>query len=236
MSELVLVRHGQASFGAASYDKLSEKGVDQVRCLYYHWKELGYRFDHLYCGSLQRQKETAYELQGLLKSPVSKPSELIGLNEYNGDPLLRIYARDKNKEVYDNPVIDLPIREPKLFQRTFEEATAKWINGSLIPTEEDNDFEFWSDFKERVNHALDEIMGRHCDGSKVLIATSGGVIAVALQKVLQFSDRETINTNWMVHNSSVSRIRYGKGRLSLAQFNNLPHLERLEKQDMITYR
>ena len=82
----------------------------------------------------------------------------------------------------------------------------------------------------------DEIMGRHCDGSKVLIATSGGVIAVALQKVLQFSDRETINTNWMVHNSSVSRIRYGKGRLSLAQFNNLPHLERLEKQDMITYR
>ena len=94
MSELVLVRHGQASFGAASYDKLSEKGVDQVRCLYDHWKELGYRFDHLYCGSLQRQKETAYELQGLLKSPVSKPSELLGLNEYNGDPLLRIYARD----------------------------------------------------------------------------------------------------------------------------------------------
>ena len=79
-------------------------------------------------------------------------------------------------------------------------------------------------------------MGRHCDGSNVLIATSGVVIAVSLQKVLQFSDRETINTNWMVNNSSVSRIRYGKGRFSLAQFNNLPHLERLEKQDMITYR
>ena len=236
MSELVLVRHGQASFGAASYDKLSEKGVDQVRCLYDHWEELGYRFDHIYCGSLQRQKETAYELRGLLRNPISEPSELIGLNEYNGDPLLRIYARDKNKEASGNPVVDLPIREPKLFQRTFEEATAKWINGRLIPTEEDNDFEFWSDFKIRVNHALDEIMAKHCCGSKVLIATSGGVIAVALQKVLQFSDREAINTNWMVHNSSVSRIKYGNGRLSLSQFNNLPHLERLEKQDMITYR
>lgn len=236
MSELILVRHGQASFGAVSYDKLSEKGVGQVRCLSNHWSELGHRFDHIYCGSLQRQKESAHELLGLVKGSPSEPTELIGFNEYSGDPLLRIYVRDKDKEATDIPAIDLPIKEPKLFQRTFEEAAAKWINGNLIPTEEDSDFEFWFDFKERVNRALDEVMNRHCDGSKVLIATSGGVIAVALQKVLQFSDREAINTNWMVHNSSVSRIKYGKGRLSLAQFNNLSHLERLGKQDMITYR
>lgn len=235
MSELILVRHGQASFGAASYDKLSETGVEQVRCLSNHWGALGLRFDHIYCGSLRRQRETAQELLGLVKGSPSEPSELIGLNEYNGDPLLRIYVRDKKKEAADVPAIDLPIKEPRLFQRTFEDATAKWITDNLHPTEEDSDFEPWSDFKERVNRALDKVMNRHCDGSKVLISTSGGVIAVALQKVLQFSDREAINTNWMVHNSSVSRIKYGKSRLSLSQFNNLSHLERPGKQDMITY-
>ena len=236
MSELILVRHGQASFGAASYDKLSEKGVDQVRCLSDHWSQLGHRFDHIYCGSLQRQKETARELLGLAKGSPSEPTELIGFNEYNGDPLLRIYARDKNKEASDIPAIDLPIKEPKLFQRTFEEATARWITKNLHPTQEDADFELWSDFKERVNRALDEVMNRHCRGSKVIISTSGGVIAVALQKGLQFSDREVINTSWMVHNSSVSRIKYGKDRMSLSQFNNLSHLERPGKHDMITYR
>ena len=39
MSELVFVRHGQASFGAASYDALSERGFEQVRELARHWLE-----------------------------------------------------------------------------------------------------------------------------------------------------------------------------------------------------
>ena len=47
MSELILVRHGQASFGAESYDKLSDKGVEQVKILSQHWQALGERFDHI---------------------------------------------------------------------------------------------------------------------------------------------------------------------------------------------
>ena len=39
MSELIFVRHGQASFGAASYDALSERGFEQVRELARHWLE-----------------------------------------------------------------------------------------------------------------------------------------------------------------------------------------------------
>jgi len=75
MSELVFVRHGQASFGADSYDKLSDKGVEQVRILAQHWLEIGEQFDYLYHGTLLRQKETAKELLPLIHSHPSRVIE-----------------------------------------------------------------------------------------------------------------------------------------------------------------
>ncbi|MEZ5491222.1 MAG: hypothetical protein R3F50_13010 [Gammaproteobacteria bacterium] len=45
-----------------------------------------------------------------------------------------------------------------------------------------------------------------------------------------------IATNWMVHNSSVTRIRYGGGKISLTLFNNLAHLEKPDLQHMVTFR
>ena len=59
---------------------------------------------------------------------------------------------------------------------------------------------------------------------------------MVLQRVLQFPDQAVITTNWMVRNSSVSRVKYGHGKVSLTQFNSLPHLERPGLQEMITYR
>ena len=52
MSELILVRHGQASFGAESYDKLSATGVEQAKILAQHWQGLSENFDHIYSGTL----------------------------------------------------------------------------------------------------------------------------------------------------------------------------------------
>ena len=79
-------------------------------------------------------------------------------------------------------------------------------------------------------------MSKYLNGSRTLVSTSGGVIATALQRVLNFPDEQVIQTNWMVHNSSVTKLRYGGGRISLSQFNSLPHLERQDKQHLITYR
>ena len=88
----------------------------------------------------------------------------------------------------------------------------------------------------RVHGAIDELMARHTDGSRVLISTSGGVIALALQRVLGLPDAQVIAANWMVNNSSITRLRYGGGRLSLTLFNGLPHLEKPQLRELITYR
>ncbi|NKB34009.1 MAG: hypothetical protein GKR91_13010 [Pseudomonadales bacterium] len=236
MSELIFVRHGQASFGQKSYDKLSDLGIEQVRILARHWQLVGEEFDHIYAGSLLRQQETAQELMPVVKSSPVEPETHAGLNEYNGDSLIKIHLRDIGEFPDPESEFGGTINEARSFQQVFEEATAKWIRDELEPTELEPNFEAWGIFKERVYSALDHIMAQHSGGSRVLISTSGGVIALALQRVLQFPDDQVIQTNWMVHNSSVTRIRYGNGKISLTQFNSLPHLEKEGMQQFVTYR
>ena len=251
MSELIFVRHGQASFGQKSYDKLSERGIEQVKILARHWQDMGERFDCIYSGTLLRQRETAKELLSLVRGEPDKSVENPSLNEYNGDPLIRVYLRDHaasegrkpdREAPMEDPMEDLgkgPGKDPRRFQELFEAATAKWIRNELQPTPDDTEFEYWDSFKSRVHGVVDELMARHSGGSKVLISTSGGVIAMALQRVLQFPDEQVITTNWMVKNSSVTRIKYGNGKLSLVLFNSLAHLEKADMADMahmVTYR
>ena len=235
MSELVFVRHGQASFGAASYDALSERGFEQVRELAKHWLETGESFQAIYSGTLQRQRETATELASVVEDKVA-PQRMESLNEYHGDPLIHIYLRDHAEREGVALPDAWPIRDNKIFQSVLEAASACWIRDELEPQDCDKGFESWRDFKRRVFEAVDQIMAAHSGGRRVLVSTSGGVIATALQRVLGFSDQQTIATNWMVHNSSVTRVRYGGDRVSLSQFNSLPHLERQGKQHLITFR
>ncbi|MEQ8952598.1 MAG: histidine phosphatase family protein [Gammaproteobacteria bacterium] len=236
MSELVFVRHGQASFGTDSYDKLSEQGWDQVKILAAHWQQLGESFHHLYSGDLQRQRETASVLQHLVEERDSAATVDAALNEYNGDPLLRLYLRDFAEEAGIGPGTVFPIKNERLFQRLIEAATQKWIRGELTPQQEDTGFEHWRDFKQRVHSVVDSLMSRHTSGARVLVSTSGGVIATSLQRVLQFPDEQVIATNWMLHNSSVTRVKYGNGKMSLTLFNSLAHLERPGLTQKITYR
>ncbi len=236
MSELIFVRHGQASFGKESYDKLSDLGVRQAKLLAKHWRDMGEQFDHIYAGTLLRQKETAEQLIPLVKGSPARPYFKAAFNEYNGDSLLRIYMRDHLSRDKVNAAKDWPIKDERVFQNLFELATAKWIKNELKPSIADSDFESWETFKNRVYRAIDETMEAHTSGSKVLISTSGGVIAMALQKVLNFPDEHVISTNWMIHNSSVTRVRYGNDKVSLTQFNSLPHMEMKDIKHLITYR
>lgn len=238
MSELILVRHGQASFGADSYDKLSPTGVRQVEILAEHWSGLNERFDALYSGELLRQQETAELIRPVVSDAGVKINVNIhaGLNEYNGEPLFRIYLRNHAAKEGFELAPGQPIRDRKLFQLVLEAASRHWIEGTLEAGSDDGDFEPWRDFQARVHATLDDIMARHRGGSRVVISTSGGVIATALQRALQMPDNQAIATNWMVNNSSVTRLVYGRGKISLGSFNTLSHLETPAHRELITFR
>ena len=168
MSELVFVRHGQASFGSDSYDKLSQAGFEQVKLLARHWQELGETFHHLYAGDLRRQQETAGELLHHVEESQRKIKVNPAFNEYDGEPLIAIYLRDHAEAEGFHPALSLPIPEERLYQKVFEAATAKWIRDELEPAEEDDGFEPYREFQGRVHNAMDELMARHQQGSRVL--------------------------------------------------------------------
>ena len=59
MSLLLLVRHGQASWGAHDYDRLSSVGTQQSRVLGAALAARGVRPDLVLRGSMTRHRETA---------------------------------------------------------------------------------------------------------------------------------------------------------------------------------
>jgi len=56
---VILVRHGQASFGAASYDVLSEVGYRQAELTALELRRRGARVECVVAGTLARQRDTA---------------------------------------------------------------------------------------------------------------------------------------------------------------------------------
>ena len=71
MSELYLVRHAQASFGAGDYDLLSELGHRQARWLGEHFGFRELSFDRVICGDMARHRETA---EGILRGMGLEPT------------------------------------------------------------------------------------------------------------------------------------------------------------------
>ncbi len=59
MTTIYLIRHGQASFGADDYDKLSDLGRRQAEITGHYLRDHGIHIDAAYSGTLLRQRETA---------------------------------------------------------------------------------------------------------------------------------------------------------------------------------
>src|SRR4249920_1637328 len=83
---LLLVRHGQASAGAADYDCLSERGELQSRRLGRWLADSGHRFDAVLVGGMRRHRQTfeaiaqAYVERGM---PLPTPQTDGDLDEFD---------------------------------------------------------------------------------------------------------------------------------------------------------
>ena len=87
MKTLYLVRHGQASFGAADYDNLSELGHKQSVRLGEYFQQKGIQFDAVLCGTLRRHVQT---WEGIRKGAdfALEPLAWPGLNEFDSEALI----------------------------------------------------------------------------------------------------------------------------------------------------
>ena len=111
MGSLYLVRHGQASFGAANYDQLSDLGRRQCVRLGEYFAERGKRFDAVFTGTLTRQIQSWEGIaHGMAQAAVNAPAppvatQLPALNEYDSAAVIAAVhpeplARSVNPEAY----------------------------------------------------------------------------------------------------------------------------------------
>jgi broad specificity phosphatase PhoE len=70
-------------------------------------------------------------------------------------------------------------------------------------------------------------------GEQTAIVTSGGPIAVAMQRALNLSPQHALQVSWMSRNCSWSEFLYSGDRFTLSAFNAHPHLD---DASMLTYR
>ncbi|MBN1635140.1 MAG: histidine phosphatase family protein [Deltaproteobacteria bacterium] len=236
MSVLFLVRHGQASFGDDNYDQLSALGIRQARLLGEYLTRTEFRLDSVWCGTLARQYHTAREVLECFRNrgmSAPQPKELAELNEYNSRQIImgiipQLLQRNPSLQ-HD---LDAMYAEKKAFQRVFEQVMLRWISADY----EQPEMESWRAFTARVHAGIKHIIKEEGRGRRVMIFTSGGPIAAAMQLALGLSDENTMRLNWLIMNSSVTRLMYNDEQITLEGFNVISHLDLHNDASMITYR
>lgn len=231
MSELILVRHGQASFLGDHYDRLSERGEEQAWCLGRYWVERGLKVDAVFVGPRSRHagsaEATGQELQAAgLAWPT--PIELPGLDEHGAVDAL---ADAKDQLALRFPELAAlglafkteqdPVARTRAYGRMFDTAMRLWVDGSLddVPG-----MEPWSTFQQRVQGAIQQLTADSTGGRTVVAFTSGGPCAVAVQHALGCDDHTTVTLASRVRNTALIRFAFSAGRFSLDVFNATPHL------------
>ncbi|MDT7518458.1 histidine phosphatase family protein [Rhodoferax sp. TBRC 17198] len=221
MGNLYLVRHGQASFGAADYDNLSELGHRQSVRLGEYFAGKGLQFDAVITGTLKRHAQTWAGIAqgaGLTHQPLEWP----GLNEYDSEAVI--------KAIHPTP-LEKP-DTPEMYRHHFRllrDGLTQWMNGVVSP----QGMPSYDDFVRGVTSALEHVRKSHT--GNVLIVSSGGPISTAVGHVLGTTPETTIELNLRIRNSSVTELAYTPKRHMLVTYNTLPHLDDAAHADWVTY-
>ncbi len=244
MADLLLIRHGQARYGEADYDRLSDRGHEQARLLA---PELIRRAPSaVFTGPLRRQVETyasAREAAAALGHQLPEPTVLPELAEYPAFELLqhlmpRLIAEDPQFQ-------DLERAESKVRELAFQTMIFRWGSGAWnAPGVETS-----AEFATRVRAGLDRVIASTSSslssspavaaaaataavtGRTVAAVTSAGPIAVAMGLALGVDEARMIHLSRVVQNASISQLRFrSQGfawqlpHVSMFSFNQTSHL------------
>ena len=207
MGQILLVRHGQASFGADDYDVLSPRGEAQSSLL--GAALAGLTPDVVVHGSLQRQRETArlaVEAAGW-----SVPVQV--------DPRWDEFTLSGSAERMASREVDGALA----FQRWYEQATDRWLAGDHEPGDES-----WVDFCARTSASLADLAG----AGTAVVFTSGGPVASLAAALLDGGGASYRRLMPVMVNTSLTRVVTGRRGTTLVSFNAHEHLP----PELVTYR
>lgn len=233
MSSIYLIRHGQASFGQANYDQLSDLGQQQASRLGQVLNQRIEPFDAICLGSMKRHKQTAINCLKGFSLEYEQCSATVddGWNEYDHEDILRQYRPE-----FETPQSLMAYmkeqKNPKeAFEADFNAAINRWISGQY-----DSEYnESWSDFTSRVHLALKNTLLNNPTKKNIAVFTSGGPISLVSQSLLGVPAEKIMQMNWTLLNCGVTKLVSTGSRLFLASLNEHTHFEGLENKRFLSY-
>jgi len=235
MSTLLVIRHGQASFGQKDYDNLTPVGVEQAQLLGRWLADGGPRIDKVFVGPRRRQRDTARHMIEASGGRIPGPALVPGFDEYPAEAIMRqalprlMDVDDEAKEVFGGDPLGVPT-DARRFQRVFERVMHRWVAGD--PGLDLGDTESFAAFAARCRAAYQDIVASCGRGVVVCAVTSAGPTSIACQMALELPDPVALKMSWVVANSAVTELRFRDDELTLVAFNAVPHLPR----SLVTYR
>lgn len=235
MATIYLIRHGQASFGADNYDKLSELGCRQAEVLGHYLRDCGIQLDAAYSGDLQRQRKTA-EL-AIASQATTVPHTIdTRFNEIHNDEHLEYFmpiVMERDPRIRE--IVERGLGSSKDYQKVIDAVFNYWVS----PECRDERTQSWADYSDGVRSAMTEVMTSQGSGKTIAIFSSGGTIATAVAQVLGLAGHQTYQFYEPMINCSVTQLFYSKGNVSLSYYNDHSFLDVLGAQlgeKLVTYR
>jgi broad specificity phosphatase PhoE len=239
MALLTLVRHGQASFLQANYDRLSELGERQARILGEYWLRTGARFDQVYYGPACRHLRTGEIVADVFRQAGAdwpNPVTIDELDEYPGIEVVRTFLPGLMETHEDIRALEAEFRQAgeqtvafRIYDKLFERVTRMWVDEEL----DSPDIESWKDFRARVERGIQRVRRDADKNGRIVVFTSGGVIGATVGLALNLAPQKTLEMSWTSRNASYAEFLFSADRFSLSSFNNHPHLE---DEALLTYR
>ena len=231
MTTIYFVRHGQASFGAASYDQLSETGILQAKVLGQYLAEILSEPPYVIAGGMHRHQQTT-EFALERSFPHTKIQRSDAWNEFDHQQVFSRYDPRFAKPALLKAEVEKLSSPRDYLSKIFTQAIARWTDGEFHHEYDES----WPAFKQRVETGLDDLCQNLAQTQPryAVVFSSGGVIAVVVAKILGLSPEKTFALNWAIANCSLTTLRLVGDQLELVSFNE-HHYLKVQHQDLLTW-
>lgn len=216
MSTLLLMRHGQASFGAAKYDALTRQGEAQARATGMWMRQHGVKPSSLLHGPRKRQSHSALLVLdgGKIECPARQVNALDEFAE--GEEIFAAAER-----LFGRPMRESEARTRRDVMQDYDGACKAWSLGELqIEGRHSID-----EFRQNVRQWFEELIHSPTGaGQQIVAVTSAGVIAALVCEVMELPNYKWHDLLRVIRNASLTDVLFSKGRSSLLAFNGVGHL------------
>lgn len=222
-----LVRHAQASFGAADYDCLSALGERQAQHLAAWLAAQPQRYARIVRGGMRRHAQTlaaierAFAAGGVALPRVDVDADW---NEVDHEAIARAYAQAHPD---DADIAAVRAGDARALRALWMTALKAWRDGAIAAGSET-----FAEFRARVTAARTRL--EDGDGP-VLVVTSGGTMWMCVQSALDLDDDALAALNLKLRNTGISDFERAAPRWRMLSWDEVPHLDAPEHESLHTH-